>query len=286
MSKSNIIKDPNVKREACFIDLPELEWAYYEFLAARAEAAAATETAAVSETTGTESQKVDLDEARQQAEMILATAREEADSILAELEARRKQTEEELAQAKEEAAAECDRLKKEAYDRGYEEGWQKGNEEGEKAWAEKITAAERTLQEAKAEAIDLINRAEAERNARLRESEEEILKLAVEIAEKIINNELKADPDKWLEMIRVATEKIAGAAEVTIRIAQKDEAFLIKNLGEIRSLFTESPNLQVVTDSNLKPGDFILQSNLGQVDARLHQQLTKIYQAFKEEGCY
>ncbi|MBA2134062.1 FliH/SctL family protein [Capillibacterium thermochitinicola] len=293
--QETLIKDPNIKNEACLIDVPELEWAYCELIAARAETAAVVETLAMEEATKSEEEEAPsvppevmaaqlLEEARQQAEAILAQARGEAESILAELEARRKQTEEELAQAKKEAEAECDRLKKEAYDRGYEEGWNKGHAEGEKAWAERITAAETTLQEAKAEALNLINRADEERIARIRESEQEILKLAVEIAEKIINNELKADPDKWLGMIKVATEKITGAAEVTIRIAQEDEAFLIQNLREVRSLFTESPRLQVVTDPNLKPGDFILQSNMGEVDARLHQQLNKIYQALKEEG--
>ncbi|NLM37215.1 MAG: hypothetical protein GX202_03700 [Firmicutes bacterium] len=297
MFKSNIIKGPNIKEEACVLNVPDLEFAYRELLTAQAETAAVEEAPAdqaVEAATGETEEEPPippeviaeqlLEEARQQAEAIIATAREQADSILAELEEERKQTAEELAQAKAETAAECDRLKKEAHDRGYEEGWAAGQAEGEKAWAEKIAAAETTLQEAKAEALNLINQAEEERIARIYDSEEEILKLAVGIAEKIINSEIKKNQEKWLGMIRVATEKVAGATEVTIRIAQEDEAFLIQNLREIRGLFTESPRLQVETDPNLKPGDFILQTNMGEVDARLQQQIAKIYQALKEEG--
>lgn len=295
LSRSNIIKEPTIKREVCFIDVPDIVMACRELLAAQEETAAVAEVLADQAHEAGEAEddlslppevaaERQLENARQQAEEILAEARREADAVLAELEEERQQTAEELAQAKEETTAECDRLKKEAYDRGYEEGWAAGNEEGEKAWAEKIAAAETALQEAKAEALNLINQAEEERKTRILNSEAEILKLAVDIAEKIINSELKVNPDQWLEMIRVATGKVAGATEVTIRIAQEDEAFLIQNLREIRNLFTESPRLQVVTDSNLEPGDFILQSNLGEVDARLQQQLAKIYQAFKEVG--
>lgn len=307
--KSKIIKAPIIKEDVCFIEIPELITAYQELRAAQEESAAVFERLVVEDVAGNDAHNVggdvggteygpplpseaeirqqieqQLEEARQQAETILAQARAEADLIRAELETLRKQTEEELAQAKEATAAECERLKKEAHDRGYEEGWSKGQAEGEKAWAEKIAAAETALQEAKTEARNLINQAEEERMARIRESEPEILKLAVDIAEKIINSELKADPDKWLGMIRKATEKVAGATEVTIRIAPDAEAFLIQNLRTIRSLFTESPKLQVETDPNLKPGDFILQSNMGEVDARIHQQIAKIFQALKEEG--
>lgn len=295
--KSNIIKGPTIKEEACVLNAPDLEFVYRELLAAQEETATVeelpTDQAVEADAGETEEEsplppeviaEQILEEARQQAEAIIATAREDADSILAELEEERKQTAEELARVKAETAAECDRLKKEAHDRGYEAGWAAGQAEGEKAWAEKIAAAETTLQEAKTEALNLINQAEEERMARIYDSEEEILKLAVGIAEKIINSAIKENQEKWLGMIRVATEKVAGATDVTIRIAQEDEAFLIQNLREIRGLFTESPKLQVETDPNLKTGDFILQTNRGEVDARIHQQIAKIYQALKEEG--
>ncbi len=224
-----------------------------------------------------------LEEAQLQAEEIVSAARREADLLLTETEAQRRQVEEELAKIKAETMAECEQLKKQAYDTGYQEGWAIGQQEGEKAWAEKIKAAEATLEEAKKEALSLVNRAEKERAARIHESEEEILKLAVDIAEKIIDKELSAEPEKWLGMIRKAAQKIAGATEVTIRIAPQDEAFLIQNLRAIRSGFTEAPLIQIKTDVTLKSGDFVIQSNLGHVDARINQQLTKIFQTIKKE---
>ncbi|NLY91221.1 MAG: hypothetical protein GX081_06390 [Firmicutes bacterium] len=298
MSKSKIIKAPNIKNEVCFLEVPEPIVASQELAVAMGENVAAMEEtgAAVDEEMGTglEQEPLPSDpeaaaaqllaQTQLEAEEIISAARREADLLLAEAEAQRRQVEEELARTKAETAAECEQLKKEAYDTGYQEGWATGQQEGEKAWAEKISAAEATLEEAKKEALNLINQAEKERAARIQDSEEEILKLAVDIAEKIINTELRVEPEKWLGMIRKAAHKIAGATEVTIRIAPEDEAFLIQNLRAIRSEFTEAPLIQIKTDVNLKSGDFMIQSNLGNVDAKISQQLTKIFQALKVEG--
>jgi flagellar assembly protein FliH len=297
LSKSRIIKAPTIKKEVCYLDIPEPDFSAHELAAAAGELSAAfEETGASREETAPGEEKVTLppdpeavaaqllDRAQLQAEEIVSAARREADLLLTETQERCRQMEEELAKAKAENEAECEELKKAAYEAGYQEGWANGQEEGEKAWAERINAAEATLDEAKKEALALINRAEQERTARIRDSEMEILKLAVEIAEKIINQELKDDPEQWLGMLRNAIAKVAGATEVTIRIAAEDEAFLIQRFREIRSLFTESPQIQIKTDLTLTAGDFVIQSNIGHVDARIHQQLTKIFQAIKEES--
>ena len=101
-------------------------------------------------------------------EAIIATAREEADSILAELEEERKQTAEELARVKAETAAECDRPPKER---------PKTTDTKQVGLLDKLKVKkhgrkrsrrnETTLQEAKTEALNLINQAEEERMARI-----------------------------------------------------------------------------------------------------------------------
>ena len=297
MSKSKIIKAPVINDEICFVDLPDLVTVGRELAAASEEDEYAVErtdqSQAETESAPEENQaSIDpeaaahqlLTEAEQKAEELLATARQEAELILAEAERRQDQVEQELATARQEAVDECERLKKEAYDRSYQEGLAAGHQAGEAAWAEKITAAEDTLLEAKAEALNLINQAEEERVARIQGSEQEILKLVMDIAEKVIKTEISDEPKKWLAMIEAATQKVAGASEITISIAQDDEAFLIQHLREIRSQFSESPLIQIKTDLNLQSGDFLLHSNLGEVDARIHQQLAKIFQALKAEG--
>jgi flagellar assembly protein FliH len=293
--KSKIIKAPVIKDEICFVDPPDLVTACHELAAAIEEEEYATEstdqgqevTAEAAEETQTsidpeEVARQLISDAERQAEELLDTARQEAERLLAKTESRKEQVEQELAEARQEAIVESERLKKEAYDQGYQEGLAAGYQAGEAEWTEKVTAAEDTLLEAKAEALNLINQAEEERTARIQESEQEILKLVVDIAEKVIKAELSGEPRKWLTMINDAAKTVAGATEITISIAQEDEAFLIQHLREIRSQFTESPRIHIKTDHNLQSGDFLLQSNLGEVDARIHQQLAKIFQTLKQ----
>jgi flagellar biosynthesis/type III secretory pathway protein FliH len=40
----------------------------------------------------------------------------------------------------------------------------------------------------------------------------------------------------------------------------------------------------VVADSSLEPGDLVIQSNLGQLDARIKQQLVLMLKSLREEA--
>ena len=84
--------------------------------------------------------------------------------------------------------------------------------------------------------------------------------------------------------MKEAVEKVAGATEITIRVAVEDEAYLIQHLSEVQKLLTEAPHIRVVADSSLEPGDLIIQSNLGQLDARIKQQLRLMLNSLREEA--
>ena len=218
-----------------------------------------------------------LAEAREEAEAIITAARQEAEQRL-------EAAQQESAQLKTEAEAEFAAQRQAGYETGYQEGLTAGQQAAQKEWEERLATAEATLTAAKQESAALLKQAEEERRARILSSEQEILKLACDIAEKIINTELEQYPAQWLPMINEAVRKVAGATEITLRVAQEDEAFMIEHLKEIRTQLSESPPIRLVSDSTLKPGDLLIQSNLGQIDARIKQQITRIFQALKEEG--
>lgn len=108
--------------------------------------------------------------------------------------------------------------------------------------------------EAEEESARLRELAEEERRARIMESEGEILKLAVEIAEKIITGKIDESPEAWMQMVRKAVERVAGAKEVVVRVAPEDEEFVVLRLGTVKEILSEAPPVQVVADSSLKKG--------------------------------
>ncbi|NLW56222.1 MAG: hypothetical protein GX050_06350 [Firmicutes bacterium] len=301
MSDKKIIKSPLVQDEACVLTVPDPESL---FVLAQVAAAGDEETderqlsselpmeeEGEGEATALEFEEEAeealpdpqavaatlLAEAKEEAEQMIAAARQEAEQLL-------ESTQQECAKLKADAEEEFAAQQRAGYETGYQEGLTAGQQAAQKEWEERLATAEETLKKAQEDSAALLKQAEEERRERILSSEQEILKLACGIAEKIISTELQQNPVQWLPMIGEAVKKVAGATEITIRVAQEDEAFMIEHLKEIRSQLSESPPLRLVSDSTLKPGDLIIQSNLGQIDARLKKQITRIFQALKEEG--
>jgi|GEM_PF-1198960 len=223
-----------------------------------------------------------------EAQEIIATARQEANELLtatqAELEALKAETEKNCREALEEA-------RKQGYEAGLEQGNAEGREKAETEHAAKMEEAQTIRQEAcahleqaKADGELIRKSAEEERTRRILESEEEILKLAIDIAERIIRKEISQSGVNWFEMVKEAVKKVAGATEVTIRVSAEDEAYLIQHLSEVQKLLTESPSIRVISDAALEPGDVVIQSNLGQLDARIKEQLASMLKSLREEA--
>lgn len=181
-------------------------------------------------------------------EMVMEQAQEEARQILAE------------AKTKAEQMKEASR--REGFDLGMKEA---------------LEAAQREMAQEREEIAALREAAEEEYSKRIWESEGEILKLACEIAEEIIRTSLSVQSDSWLRMVREAVAKVAGANELILKVSPDDAVLLHENLGQIREVLTESSPIRVESDSSMRPGDLWVESNIGQVDARITQQLQVIF---------
>ena len=186
------------------------------------------------------------------AELIISDAKQKAETLL------------------EQVKAEVEELKLVAHQEGYQAGYSQG-----------IEAAEKELAQEKEEISELRQEAERGYRQRIWESEGEILKLACEIAEYIIRTSISSHPDSWLAMVKGAIAKIAGANELLLRVSPQDETLLAENLSSIRELLIESGPIRVEADPSLKPGDLWVETNIGQVDARISQQISAVLQELR-----
>jgi flagellar assembly protein FliH len=295
LSSGRVFKSPRIRREFRVVDSPDLTALIREAEKQEEEEEKKEQPAiapAPPEPEDYETRRRQLEEeigkARAEAEHLQARAEEEAAALLAsareEAEKLRREAEEERERILAEAEEEREKIREEAYAAGFEEGLRSGREEAAAEYSEKLAAAEQVRREAEEESARLLELAEEERRARIMESEGEILKLAVEIAEKIITGKIDESPEAWMQMVRKAVERVAGAKEVVVRVAPEDEEFVVLRLGTVKEVLSEAPPVQVVADSSLKKGDFVLQTDLGQVDGRLKEQLNKIAQALQEEA--
>ncbi|MGQ9629606.1 MAG: FliH/SctL family protein [bacterium] len=225
-------------------------------------------------------ERVKLDDMRKEIRRLKIEARKKADSIVeqAEREAARKIDEaqkeidgmiskarEEAEKILEKARAEGEDLKRESYDRGLREGREEGIRLGKGELAELNQQMETILESAR-----------EKRKEVLEGLEEEIVRLALAIAEKVVRADVRIDKNAVLNVVREAISKINERDNVRIRVHPLD----VENVRAHKDWFFEtigSPrNVEVLDDPSIQPGGCIIETGFGGVDARVDTQLKSI----------
>jgi flagellar assembly protein FliH len=154
------------------------------------------------------------------------------------------------------------------------QSWEAGLREGEsRARAEfaQAVAAERTR-------VNLaIDSFQQDRDLYYQQVEEEVVRLTLAIARKILHREAQVDPLVLTAVARVAVEKIASGSRVRLRVPAAER-------GKWQETLTASENLrpqpEVVADATLSSAQLILETEVGTADLSLEAQLKEIEQGF------
>ncbi|WP_058865790.1 type III secretion system stator protein SctL [Chloracidobacterium thermophilum] len=154
-----------------------------------------------------------------------------------------------------EAQAEVERIRAEAWKAGYEAG----------------------LAEFTTRLLDLQHR----REALLTQAEQEVLRLALRVAGKIVGRELEVQETTLLDIVRTAMRNLRQASTVTICVNPADVPRLERHREAIETL-RRGQFVNIVPDTRVSVGGCILESESGIVDAQLDTQLRVIEQALLE----
>lgn len=152
---------------------------------------------------------------------------------------------------------------------GYERGWAAGEAAGTAFGREKVEAAAGGL-------FHLLGELDEIKRKILAQSEGEALKLAIAIARRILIREISARGDV---LKRIAVEAVAQAVErehLTIRVNPDD---LERAMALKKDLALSVEGLKAVSiegDKSVLPGGCIVESAMGDIDARIDQQLIEI----------
>ena len=192
-----------------------------------------------------------IQEARAQAATIVQEAESQAAKTILEVETRRQQI--------------LDELKQQGYSEGYQEGRAQADEEGAKIVNE---------------ATDSLDKMAGALRQAVSQNEENLLKLAIGIAEKILHDEIAMRPDTVLSTLDEALMKVSDLEEVIVKVNPEDlptvqaqeEAFRDR-LKSVRKVeFTSSPKIQ--------RGGVLIETGSGTVDAQIKTQLSVLQEAF------
>jgi flagellar biosynthesis/type III secretory pathway protein FliH len=153
-------------------------------------------------------------------------------------------------------------------ERAFDQGYARGREEAQAELASVAAAFARALHELASFRAGL--RARYER---------ELLELALGVARKVVQQELVAHPEIWLEMIRAAVHRAVDRERITIRVPAPLLDFLRRALPELRAGLDEVKELALVEDPALPPNGCVIESRFGEVDIGVETQLEAIERA-------
>ena len=155
-------------------------------------------------------------------------------------------------------------LERDAYQKGFEAGRNSGFEMAEK----------------KVEAIlgrftDALERLATARQQVVSETNRDLVRLAAEIARKLVEREIRIDEEIVLTLVQVALNRLNQNASITVYLNPEDLVFVQARLEATPQQFSER-DLRLKAREDLKRGDCLLESGYGNVDGRLSEQFKRI----------
>lgn len=107
--------------------------------------------------------------------------------------------------------------------------------------------------------------------------EHEVVRLALAIAERILQREAQIDPLLLAGVVRVALGRLAESTAVRLRVPAQDHELWAEMLRLMPGL---QPRPEVVSDERLQTTDAVLEADIGSVDLSVRAQIGEIERGF------
>ncbi|MCU0239318.1 MAG: FliH/SctL family protein, partial [Pyrinomonadaceae bacterium] len=110
------------------------------------------------------------------------------------------------------------------------------------------------------------------------ETEQDILRLSIKLAEKIIGQEIKSDKKVIAELVSNALRNTKRQDKITVRVNPNDFTTVQEHFAML-SQSSRSTYVDIVPDPRVSNSGCIIESEVGTVDARLETQLRALEKA-------
>ena len=117
----------------------------------------------------------------------------------------------------------------------------------------------------------------------LMQAEEDIVSIAMTAVERILPQQFIDVPQMVLPIVRDAILRVKDQKEVIVHVPPDSYDFVLMARDELRGLLTAGDtNLTITSDEAMKPGDCLVETPNGSVDARLQTQIEQLKKAVRE----
>jgi flagellar assembly protein FliH len=193
-----------------------------------------------------------------EAQVLKRKAQEEAEKIIAEAHQKAR-----LIEADARSAFEAER--KDAEEEGREAGRETGFTEGK-------AEVERLIERAQV----VLTRAQNKRAEILEETEQEIINLVLLIARKVIKVISESQRNIIVSNVVQALRKVKAKGDIIIRVNLADLKLTTEHAKDFINLVEGAKSVQVVEDSTVDESGCIIETDFGEIDARISSQLAEL----------
>ena len=199
-----------------------------------------------------------------QAQKIRQEAEDEAKKIISEAGKKAEEIENEI-------RSKVDQIEKESYERGYKEGHDRGYQEGReevKRLVDRLHA--------------IISKAIEKRTEIIEESETQLINLVLLIAKKVIKVISENQKNVVINNVVQALRKLKSRGDVVIRVNIADLELTSEHIKDFMGMVENVKSISVLEDSSVDRGGCIIETDFGQIDARISSQLHEIEEKILE----
>ena len=167
-----------------------------------------------------------------------------------------------------------------AYCRGFGDGERKGYEMGEQAG---LKSAMQKLDSLLTGGHKLIGELGALHRQACRDVEADLVQLALAVARKIVGSEVSLGPEAVTRIIRQALGRVEHAGRITIKLNPADLELLADIKPQLLSGLPEAGRAAFEADEGIARGGCLIETDGGEVDARIERQFQVVEEAFRVE---
>lgn len=170
------------------------------------------------------------------------------------------------------ANTQAEEIKKQAWNEGYKQGS-----------AEAQRRSNQILQVQEKKVSDFLHRLKDYEQSLYEEIQSSILDLSMDVAEKIVNKELKKDDKVYVGIIKKAVSSFKDSERFKLRVSQSEyDKYFLDGVDWLKDE-TGQTLIEVICDPNMKEGDCVVESGQTIINAGIPLQLNKIKRQLSKE---
>ena len=153
------------------------------------------------------------------------------------------------------------------------QGYNAGFEQG---YAAATAAAEEAMSQSVRRLAELVSSVHENHSTFFRAAERQVIDLALQIAQKVVEREIENMPDLAVNVVRGALEEMDARTAVRVRVNPEDAELLRRRWAQVVPPGISPERIELQPDERVRSGGAVIETAHGQVDAQLESKLAQL----------